>query len=477
MFGFQIVRSFANKIRTGAVIAAGTCAVTLAFAQPAAAWRCYTDVDGANDYSGQKDVTAFCSGLGTGAPFELHTSVSLDQAGSTGGNSADTCLLFDSGKDGRIDIAVCTTLVGDPMAVTDVRLLTCNNSASSKCGGGVQINVCSGSGDTCMRDADCGSGTCAKQFVGGCFARQEATDPFANGQDSPWDTVVQCSLDLDEFGPAGTNARLINAGAYASSSLSSGLYDSVLPPLCESDADCPNGEVCHLASGECYDPDPEPCSDDSECSPGEVCDPETDLCVPGGCTSDQDCAAGKVCNPDTGMCETPGDGGCTDDDCAFGLVCDVETGQCKEPCASDGDCASLDSACGVGVCDLGNQLCFVEPVNEGLDCSGAEPDVCALSATCEAGACMVEPLCEAECATCDGGVCDPMCGNPFNPHTTGINITDGLFDLRAAVELESCALCVCDVNHSGTITAVDALIIARNVVGLPAVLDCPSGNE
>lgn len=228
---------------------------------------------------------------------------------------------------------------------------------------------------------------------------------------------------------------------------------------CEDDSDCGGGQIC--VDGMCVDP---PCTSDDDCPMGEICDLDTGMCVPAPCDADDDCPLGEICDLDTGECVP----GCTsDDDCPMGEICDLETGHCVPGCSSDEECAEGE-ICEDGHC--GPAECMIDE-----DCAFDESDMCVIGATCEDGRCEDVPLCDSECATCAGGVCDPMCGNPWEASTTGINIVDGLFDLRAAVELENCALCVCDVNNDGRITAVDALIIARNVVGLPAVLNCPSG--
>jgi Cys-rich repeat protein len=611
------------------------CIFVLVLATPAFAERCIIDTDGANDDPGQKDVTQFCSAIGAGNPYELHASASFDLTGLGGNNTADLCLLFDSDADGSINTALCSTLSGDPASMTNVRLLTCDDTTSKRCNNAVQVNVCSNKkSQSCLSDADCGTGTCAAQYNTTCSSSQQATDPFPAGDNSPWDTVIECAIDLDEFGPAGAKARLINMGAFSSTIPYSDMSDSVLPPMCQSDADCPGNQVCHLASGECYDPTPDGCTSNADCAPNEICEIETGTCVPGGCTSDADCPAGKVCNVELGVCETPVDPRCYEDaDCADGLRCDVETGECFEPngpCASDADCqggqvcnldtgtcidpdgpctddadcgggqvcnldtgtcidpdgpctddadcgggqicnpgtglcqdptdeclvdadcddslfcngtetcdrlagckpgagntcddgvactvdgcdetsdscshtgsdaacsdgiycngaescdveagcvvgtavdcSGTDEFCGVTVCDEESQGCILQPQNEGLECLPRDGEACVLSAVCAAGACLVTPLCNEQCERCDPEGCASLCGNPYANSTDVVNTTDALFTLRAAVELEECSLCVCDVNGTDTITATDTLMMLRQVVGLGDLFVCP----
>ncbi len=63
------------------------------------------------------------------------------------------------------------------------------------------------------------------------------------------------------------------------------------------------------------------------------------------------------------------------------------------------------------------------------------------------------------------------CGQPLSTGTSP-NTSDALFVLRTSVELEECALCVCDVNESGDVTATDALLVLQLAVGLPVTANC-----
>ena len=63
------------------------------------------------------------------------------------------------------------------------------------------------------------------------------------------------------------------------------------------------------------------------------------------------------------------------------------------------------------------------------------------------------------------------CAKPLNPD--GPKSSDCLFILQAAVDIRNCALCVCDVNDSGTIVSSDALLCLRVAVGEELELNCP----
>ena len=55
-----------------------------------------------------------------------------------------------------------------------------------------------------------------------------------------------------------------------------------------------------------------------------------------------------------------------------------------------------------------------------------------------------------------------------------VTASDALFVLRSGVGLETCALCVCDVNDSGNIAATDALSVLRAAVGSAGDAAVPS---
>ena len=73
---------------------------------------------------------------------------------------------------------------------------------------------------------------------------------------------------------------------------------------------------------------------------------------------------------------------------------------------------------------------------------------------------------------CDAGCQWVTCGDPDD--SGAVNATDALIELRVAVGIETCALCVCNVDSIGTfVSASDALRVLNAAVGLPIVLTCP----
>jgi hypothetical protein len=74
-----------------------------------------------------------------------------------------------------------------------------------------------------------------------------------------------------------------------------------------------------------------------------------------------------------------------------------------------------------------------------------------LSSVRSAGACLVTPLCNEQCERCDSEGCASICGTPFANGDDTVNTADAVFALPAAVEMEECSLCVCDVNGDGAV--------------------------
>ncbi len=118
-----------------------------------------------------------------------------------------------------------------------------------------------------------------------------------------------------------------------SAALALGSWFTACEPECESDSDCPGGTVCELSTG-CQSPSQcvSGCREDSQCGPGEFCNqvqcitcPCPGICEPHdeSCETDADCPSGEVCELSTG-CQQPLQctPGCREDSqCPAGLVC------------------------------------------------------------------------------------------------------------------------------------------------------------
>ena len=66
-----------------------------------------------------------------------------------------------------------------------------------------------------------------------------------------------------------------------------------------------------------------------------------------------------------------------------------------------------------------------------------------------------------------------LCGHASDSSVGGaITATDALIALRAVVGLHTCELCRCDVDSSGAVVATDALVILKAAVAQNVVLNC-----
>jgi hypothetical protein len=74
---------------------------------------------------------------------------------------------------------------------------------------------------------------------------------------------------------------------------------------------------------------------------------------------------------------------------------------------------------------------------------------------------------------CDSNCEMVPCGRPT--HSTGDSpkSSDALYTLKAGVQAVACAMAVCDVNNSQTLTTTDALMVLKKSVGLAVLFHCP----
>src|SRR2546430_889194 len=96
-------------------------------ASPAHAF-CLTDVEGADDEPGQKDLNEFCL-VGTCGGSNVRITWNFDDTNWTGNNTGDGCALFDTNGDGNVDRAVCVTIVdGAMIQAGNPKCYTCGNT-------------------------------------------------------------------------------------------------------------------------------------------------------------------------------------------------------------------------------------------------------------------------------------------------------------------------------------------------------------
>lgn len=147
---------------------------------------CVSDVQGANDEPGQKDLTRFCQ-ADDDAAGEITISWQWDEVAWSGNNTGDACALFDTNNNNFSNYAVCVTISGNPAAQSGVspRIYTCNDSALEKCAG---------------------SSLVSGPYQTACSVSQTATDPFPGppnkkkGAAYPNDTRALCVIKLSEVG-------------------------------------------------------------------------------------------------------------------------------------------------------------------------------------------------------------------------------------------------------------------------------------
>ena len=163
------------------------------------------DENGANDEPGQKDLTQLTIDY-AGLPASVFVSWNWDEISWSGANTGDGCALFDTDDDLNVDAAICVTITGDPAELFDVRLYECTADA--------KVDRCTGPAEV------------AGDLDSTCTVDQANTDPFANGDEHPVDTVATCTIDMSEV--AATTAELVNVCSYPSEEPNSDPSDCVL---------------------------------------------------------------------------------------------------------------------------------------------------------------------------------------------------------------------------------------------------------
>ncbi len=199
---------------------------------------------------------------------------------------------------------------------------------------------------------------------------------------------ASCRSDSDCGAPTLVCAPLRGGGAQCAQRLGMGFScdEPVMPGGCRADTDCPAGQRCDTAMGECVEPMPGPramlgesCEDGDDCQSGRcVATPEGNVCSE-TCDwlSPDSCPAGFYCDGQTG-------GRCGDGFCVPGGAGALAAGS---GCSSNTDCASLfclDGVCGVP-CDPGGQT---DACSDGATCRRGALDGCG---SCEAAAGLGDP--------------------------------------------------------------------------------------
>lgn len=162
------------------------------------------DQNGANDVSGQKDLTQ--QGFDNASQTSWRIYWKWDDTTVSGKNTLDGCALFDNGTDGKVDSAICATVgnASGGLALKATSLYSCGNGRTDRCDNPV-VALTKTAGQTYCNQPTAKAG------------------PFDAA-----DTYMECTIRLGDL-PGGLKS-LINTCSYSSSSPTSDPSDCVLVP-------------------------------------------------------------------------------------------------------------------------------------------------------------------------------------------------------------------------------------------------------
>ena len=181
---------------------AGNVVATVTFTD---SLTCQNDVNGANDLSGQKDLTRMCGDYAS-LPTTLSVTWNWDDIAWTGSNTGDGCALFDTDGNGKANNALCVTIGGTPATYQSKTLYACNDTKSDRCGSP--------------------NSTLSTSASTTCTAPVQSSDPFSAGDSYPNDTVANCSILMSDI--SASNATLVDVCSYPSSVPNSDPSDCII---------------------------------------------------------------------------------------------------------------------------------------------------------------------------------------------------------------------------------------------------------
>ena len=210
MNGFSDVLS--TPVRRALIVAVAAAISLFAWqlvfnAAPAsAAYTTTVDEQGANDVPGQKDLTQHAIDP-SGLPTSIDVQWSWDDTGWSGSNTGDACTLFDTDNDTKANFSLCVTVEDDPAVQSSLspRLFICGDDKPDRC---------------------TNPQTQLFGFSSTCTVAITNTQPFATGDDTPFDTTATCHIVLADVGA--TSAKLLNTCSYPSNEPGSDPSDCVL---------------------------------------------------------------------------------------------------------------------------------------------------------------------------------------------------------------------------------------------------------
>ncbi len=169
---------------------------------------CTSDVNGANDQPGQKDLTKMCYDK---IPATKILKFDWDEIVGGGNNTYDGCSLWDTDSDGKANYSLCVNVLAnsstDVMEFNSFTLYSCGDGKTDRCS--QQVNTISAPGTTCSTS-------------------QANDDPFSTGAAYPQDTVATCNINPANFG--NSPATLLNVCSFPSGQPNSDPSDCVAEP-------------------------------------------------------------------------------------------------------------------------------------------------------------------------------------------------------------------------------------------------------
>src|SRR5919197_404051 len=278
-------------------------ALALVTAPVARAQSCITDLQGADDEPGQKDLSEFCRGAGTCTGGFVVTYY-FDDVQWTGSNPGDGCALFDTDNDGKANFVICATLfdggLGGPPSISGTTCYSCADTRPDRCTNPTSIPC---------------SSSCTVSFGSDPFASNaNHTSTKCKGTNcTTSDSLVTCCLHPGDFGGSG---NLIDVCSYPSSNPNSDPSDCIVSAPCTSNTQCNDNNPCSV----------------------DTCDPTSGVCVHTAASST------TQCRPSAGTCDAAENCDGSSLDCPADAFKPATT-TCR---ASAGDCDVAESCSGTG---------------------------------------------------------------------------------------------------------------------------------
>src|SRR5919197_5109220 len=236
-------------------------ALALVTAPVARAQSCITDLQGADDEPGQKDLNQFCRAAGT-CTGGFVVTYNFDDVQWTGSNTGDACVLFDTDNDGKANFVICATLTdgasGGPPSISATTCYSCADTRPDRCTNPVQFSCTSSCTVTLGSDPFASN-------VNHTSNKCKGDNCTAN------DSHVTCCLKTSDVG----TGNLIDVCSYPSSNPNSDPSDCIVTAVCQSTSQCDDNNPCTV----------------------DTCDSSTGECL------HTPASAGTVCRPSAGSCD------------------------------------------------------------------------------------------------------------------------------------------------------------------------------